>query len=225
MVLHFLHYLSLERLDGAGQAEAAVVHVAPGATRDLGDFRRAQRPFDAAVELGLLGATVYGEILPVTAALLISFVATLLIGFGLKESRPVPLATDPENVNACKVFGQETKECFVRRSATLSNRDILSLPQIPLLLGINFTVMLGFSVFYIAFPTHAATTLEWQVTDTGAIEAAIDEIIAANPDKAGQVRDKPNMIGWFVGQVLKSTGGKANPQAVNQILRDKLGVD
>ncbi len=64
-----------------------------------------------------------------------------------------------------------------------------------------------------------------QVTDTGAIEAAIDEIIAANAEKAEQVKDKPNMIGWFVGQVMKSTGGKANPQAVNQILRDKLGVE
>jgi aspartyl-tRNA(Asn)/glutamyl-tRNA(Gln) amidotransferase subunit B len=64
-----------------------------------------------------------------------------------------------------------------------------------------------------------------QVTDTGAIEAAIDEIIAANADKAEQAKDKPNMIGWFVGQVMKATGGKANPQAVNQILRDKLGIE
>ncbi|NNE22891.1 MAG: Asp-tRNA(Asn)/Glu-tRNA(Gln) amidotransferase GatCAB subunit B, partial [Rhizobiales bacterium] len=64
-----------------------------------------------------------------------------------------------------------------------------------------------------------------QVTDTGAIESAIDEIIAANADKAEQVREKPNMIGWFVGQVMKSTGGKANPQAVNEILRAKLGVE
>jgi aspartyl-tRNA(Asn)/glutamyl-tRNA(Gln) amidotransferase subunit B len=63
-----------------------------------------------------------------------------------------------------------------------------------------------------------------QVTDTGAIEAAVDKIIAANPDKAEQVKDKPNMIGWFVGQVMKATGSKANPQAVNQMLRDKLGV-
>ncbi len=64
-----------------------------------------------------------------------------------------------------------------------------------------------------------------QVTDTGAIEAAVDEIIAANPDKAEQVKDKPNMVGWFVGQVMKATGGKANPQAVNEMLRDKLGVE
>ncbi|MFD0918026.1 Asp-tRNA(Asn)/Glu-tRNA(Gln) amidotransferase subunit GatB [Pseudahrensia aquimaris] len=62
-----------------------------------------------------------------------------------------------------------------------------------------------------------------QVTDTGAIEAAVDEIIAANPDKVEQAREKPNMIGWFVGQVMKATGGKANPQAVNELLRKKIG--
>ena len=63
-----------------------------------------------------------------------------------------------------------------------------------------------------------------QVTDTGAIEAAIDEVIAANPDKAEQVKAKPNMIGWFVGQVMKATQGKANPKAVNELLRKKLGL-
>jgi len=62
-----------------------------------------------------------------------------------------------------------------------------------------------------------------QVTDTGAIEAAVDEIIAANPDKVQQAREKPNMIGWFVGQVMKATGGKANPKAVNDLLRKKIG--
>src|SRR3954447_21349849 len=58
-----------------------------------------------------------------------------------------------------------------------------------------------------------------QVTDTGAIEAAIDRIIAANPEKVQQVLAKPTMLGWFVGQVMKETGGKANPQAVNEILK------
>ena len=64
-----------------------------------------------------------------------------------------------------------------------------------------------------------------QVTDTGAIEKAIDEIIAANPDKAEAVKDKPQALGWFVGQVMKATGGKANPAAVNEILKAKLGVE
>jgi len=63
-----------------------------------------------------------------------------------------------------------------------------------------------------------------QVTDTGAIEAAVDAVIAANPDKVAAVQAKPTMLGWFVGQVMKSTGGKANPQAVNELLRKKLGI-
>lgn len=63
-----------------------------------------------------------------------------------------------------------------------------------------------------------------QVTDTGAIEKAVAEIIAANPDKVEQARAKPSMLGWFVGQVMKSTGGKANPQAVNDILRQKINI-
>ncbi len=62
-----------------------------------------------------------------------------------------------------------------------------------------------------------------QVTDTGAIETAVDEIIAANPDKVEMAKEKPAMIGWFVGQVMKATGGKANPQAVNALLREKIG--
>ena len=64
-----------------------------------------------------------------------------------------------------------------------------------------------------------------QVTDTGAIEAAIDAIIAANPDQVAQVKEKPKTFGWFVGQVMKATGGKANPAAVNAILKRKLGVE
>ena len=64
-----------------------------------------------------------------------------------------------------------------------------------------------------------------QVTDAGAIEKAVDEIIAANPDKAEQAKLKPNLLGWFVGQVMKSSGGKANPSAVSDILKTKLGIE
>ncbi|GLK80612.1 Asp-tRNA(Asn)/Glu-tRNA(Gln) amidotransferase subunit GatB [Methylopila turkensis] len=63
-----------------------------------------------------------------------------------------------------------------------------------------------------------------QVTDTGAIEKVCDEVIAANPDKVEQAKAKPTLIGWFVGQVMKASGGKANPQAVNEILKRKLGI-
>ncbi|MEM1346232.1 MAG: Asp-tRNA(Asn)/Glu-tRNA(Gln) amidotransferase subunit GatB [Pseudomonadota bacterium] len=63
-----------------------------------------------------------------------------------------------------------------------------------------------------------------QVTDTGAIEAAVAQVIADNPEKAEQARAKPSMAGWFVGQVMKATGGKANPQAVQKSVREKLGL-
>jgi aspartyl-tRNA(Asn)/glutamyl-tRNA(Gln) amidotransferase subunit B len=63
-----------------------------------------------------------------------------------------------------------------------------------------------------------------QVTDTGAIEAAIDAVIATNPEKVEEVRAKPKLAAWFVGQVMKATGGKANPQTVNAILQRKLGI-
>ncbi|MDA9401818.1 Asp-tRNA(Asn)/Glu-tRNA(Gln) amidotransferase subunit GatB [Bradyrhizobium sp. CCBAU 45389] len=63
-----------------------------------------------------------------------------------------------------------------------------------------------------------------QVTDLSAIEKVVDDIIAANPDKAAQVKDKPQSLGWFVGQVMKASGGKANPQSVNDLLKSKLGI-
>ncbi len=63
-----------------------------------------------------------------------------------------------------------------------------------------------------------------QVTDTGAIEKVVDEIIAANSDQVAKVKDKPQTLGWFVGQVMKASGGKANPKAVNDILKAKLGI-
>jgi aspartyl-tRNA(Asn)/glutamyl-tRNA(Gln) amidotransferase subunit B len=64
-----------------------------------------------------------------------------------------------------------------------------------------------------------------QVTDTGAIEAAVDRVIAENPDKVAQAKAKPTLAGWFVGQVMKATGGKAAPAAVNALVKAKLGIE
>ncbi|MGC0222550.1 Asp-tRNA(Asn)/Glu-tRNA(Gln) amidotransferase subunit GatB [Pseudooceanicola nitratireducens] len=61
-----------------------------------------------------------------------------------------------------------------------------------------------------------------QVTDTGAIEAAVDEVIAANPAQVAKAKENPKLAGWFVGQVMKATGGKANPKAVNDLVAQKL---
>ena len=63
-----------------------------------------------------------------------------------------------------------------------------------------------------------------QMTDAGEIERAVDVVIAANADKAEQAKSKPGMLGWFVGQVMKSTGGKANPQTVSDMLKTRLGL-
>jgi aspartyl-tRNA(Asn)/glutamyl-tRNA(Gln) amidotransferase subunit B len=63
-----------------------------------------------------------------------------------------------------------------------------------------------------------------QVTDVSAIEALVDNIIAKNPDKVGDAKSNPKAIGWFVGQVMKASGGKANPQVVNELLKKRLGI-
>jgi len=64
-----------------------------------------------------------------------------------------------------------------------------------------------------------------QVTDLGAIEAIVDEIIGANPDKVEQAKAKPGLLGWFVGQVMKQSQGKAIPQAVSDMLKQKIGLE
>ena len=63
-----------------------------------------------------------------------------------------------------------------------------------------------------------------QVTDTGAIEAAVDEVIASNPGQVEKAQQNPKLAGWFVGQVMKATGGKANPKAVDALVKAKLGL-
>ena len=63
-----------------------------------------------------------------------------------------------------------------------------------------------------------------QINDPSEIERMIDSIIAKNPDKVEQARTKPALIAWFVGEVLKASDGKANPKAVNELLKTKLGV-
>jgi MFS family permease len=158
---------------------------------------------------GLLGATVLGEIMPVAAALLISLVASLLIAFGLKETRPRLLEAVPEDPNACNAFGQETKECYrLKGCDEISTARILRLPQLPALLSINFLAMLGFSFFYTAFPAHAAVGLDWAVTDTGTffVVLSLVMVVVQGPvlaRLAGRVADTALVIG---GCLVLSTG-------------------
>ncbi|AHM05587.1 Aspartyl-tRNA(Asn) amidotransferase subunit B / Glutamyl-tRNA(Gln) amidotransferase subunit B [Roseibacterium elongatum DSM 19469] len=89
---------------------------------------------------------------------------------------------------------------------------------------------IGKEVFEIAYTTGrdpeeiVETEGMKQVTDTGAIETAVEEIIAANPAQVEKAKQNPKLAGWFVGQVMKATGGKANPKAVNEIVTAKLGL-
>jgi MFS family permease len=123
---------------------------------------------------GLLGATIWGEVLPVVTALVVSLIASLVIAFGLKESNPCVLLHDPEPATVRKIFGQETKECFSIEGANkASARELLKIRCLPVLLAIYFLVMAGFSFFYIAFPIHAVKGLAWSVTQTGAFFATL----------------------------------------------------
>lgn len=118
---------------------------------------------------GLLGATAWGETLPVLAAVVISTIATFIIIFMLPESKPCILEKDPEALNVRKVLGQEQKECYrITSKENIRIKDILKLPNIPYLLIIYFLIFLGFNFFYVAFPAHAVQGLNWELADTGA---------------------------------------------------------
>ncbi|MEO1398239.1 MAG: MFS transporter [Pseudomonadota bacterium] len=117
---------------------------------------------------GLLGATVLGEIVPVFAAFVISAVALALIQFGLVETTPTAISEPLEKPTACDLYGHEHKPAY---DVTCRKADgfsaILTLPNMPALLAVNFLVMLGFSFFYVAFPVHAVEGLGWSVTQIG----------------------------------------------------------
>ncbi len=123
---------------------------------------------------GLLGASVWGEVVPVATALMISLAATLIIWFGLKETRMGPLHEDPQACKLRKIFGQEHKECYqLEGSQKIPLRKIFGLKDIPSLMAINFLVMLGFSFFYVLFPVNAAIGLGWSIFQTGSFLAIL----------------------------------------------------
>ena len=98
---------------------------------------------------GLLSGTARGELLPVLAALSISFVATLIVAFRLPESKPCTIEQDPQQVNVPKVFGQEHKPCFdIQGGEKLTMREIFRLDSVTPLLTVYFLVMLGFNLYH-----------------------------------------------------------------------------
>jgi len=160
---------------------------------------------------GLLGATRYGEIVPVAVTLLISVVACLVIAFYLPESRPCALDRQPEGTAIRKVFGQELKDCYTIDAdgpEHVGIARVLAIPQVPFLLFLYFVIFLGFNLFYTAFPVHAVRGLEWSITDIGLFFSflGLTTVLVQGPilSKLGaEVSDRALTV---IGAVILGTG-------------------
>jgi MFS transporter, DHA1 family, tetracycline resistance protein len=127
---------------------------------------------------GILGATVYGEALPVLAALILSFVSLVVIILTLKETKCSILMEIPEKKHIGRVFSFEVKECYKTANPTrLKFRDVFKLKHISFLLILYFLIFLGFNIFYTSFPIHAVNALGWTVTQMGIFYAALSGLM------------------------------------------------
>src|ERR671915_1399370 len=127
---------------------------------------------------GILGATIYGEVLPVLAALILSSVVLVIIIFVLKESKSSILMEIPEKNSVGKVFSFESKECYkTSNPKRLKFQDIFKLKYVSFLLVLNFLIFLGFNIFYTSFPIHALVGLGWTVTSIGVFYAVLSSIM------------------------------------------------
>src|SRR6476660_5582 len=128
---------------------------------------------------GILGGTIYGAILPVLAALILSLATLIVIGFLLKESKPSSQEMlVPEEGTIRKVFSQECREPYSTVNTEKPKlRDVFKLKHISFLLILYFLIFLGFNIYYAAFPTHAAKDLKWSVTQLGIFYAVLSGIM------------------------------------------------
>jgi MFS transporter, DHA1 family, tetracycline resistance protein len=127
---------------------------------------------------GILGATVYGEVLPVLAALILSLVVLVVIVFTLKETKCSILMKIPEKNDVGRVFSFESKECYKTANPNrLRFRDVFKLKYISFLLVLYFLIFLGFNIFYTSFPIHAVNELGWTVTQMGIFYAVLSGIM------------------------------------------------
>ena len=124
---------------------------------------------------GILGATIYGEVLPVLVALILSLVVIIFV---LKESKSSIITQIPEKENVGKVFAFECKECYkAANPKRLKLRDVFKLKYILFLLILYFLIFIGFNIFYTAFPIHAVSGLGWTVTQMGVFYAVLSGIM------------------------------------------------
>jgi len=135
---------------------------------------------------GILGSTVYKEILPVLAAVFISLISLIVIAFMLKESKVTTTATTTtaslveisEKESIRKVFSCEPKECYkIPNPKNLSFLDVFRLKDISFLLVLYFFIFLGFNIYYTSFPIHAVSGLKWTVTEMGIFYSVLSGVM------------------------------------------------
>jgi MFS family permease len=127
---------------------------------------------------GILGATVYGEILPVLAALIISVIAAIIILLYLPESKPCLLKDELGKGDVEDVLGQEHKPCYeIEGGGKIKLKDVMKIKHIPYMLGLYFLIFLGFNMFYTAFPIHAIEGLKWSIAKLGFFLAGLSLIM------------------------------------------------
>ena len=129
---------------------------------------------------GILGATIYQEILPVLAALILSLLTLIVIGFTLKESKSRMTITKQiqEEESVRKVFVHECKECYQPENPKNHRfQDVFKQKNISFLIAFYFFIFLGFNIFYVSFPIHAVNGLKWSVTELGIFYAVLSGIM------------------------------------------------
>ena len=138
---------------------------------------------------GILGSTIYEEILPVLAAVFISLISLIVIAFMLKESKVTTTATTATTTTASlveisekesirKVFSCEPKECYkISNPKNLSFLDVFRLKDISFLLVLYFFIFLGFNIYYTSFPIHAVSGLKWTVTEMGIFYSVLSGVM------------------------------------------------
>ncbi|MFQ5998430.1 MAG: MFS transporter [Candidatus Bathyarchaeia archaeon] len=128
---------------------------------------------------GILGATLFGELLPVLAAFFLSLIASVVIAIYLPESKQCIIEKDPEKVNTRKIFGHEIKECYdLADPEKRSFKDIMKTKNMSYMFALYFIMFFGFTVLHTAMPIHAATGLNWTVTDLGILFVVLGLMLA-----------------------------------------------
>ena len=127
---------------------------------------------------GLLGGTVYGELVPVLLAMFVSLAAIFIIAVMLRDSSPCTIHRPVDERRIKKVLGQEHKECYKMAGAEkIGLKEVLLLKHIPFALVLYFLIFLAFNIFYVAFPVHAVQALKWSLLELGVFFSVLSFIM------------------------------------------------